>query len=68
MMRSKRGLENIQKLFSKSVFGLVYMWVLLACISRESTLIFGNSEKLQQSIEFTRLIIQRKIMVLCKNS
>jgi len=46
MMRSFRGLESSQKLFLKSMFGLVYIWVLLACISRKSTLIFGNSEKL----------------------
>jgi len=46
-----RGLENDQKFFSMSVVGLICMWVLLACISWESTLIFGNSEELQQSIE-----------------
>jgi len=61
-----RGLENGHKLFSKCVFGLICMWVLLACISRESTLIFGNSEELQQSIEITGSIIQRRIVVLCK--
>jgi hypothetical protein len=33
------------------VFGLICIWVLLACISKKSTLIFVNSEKLQQSIE-----------------
>jgi hypothetical protein len=29
-------------------------------------MIFGNSEKLQQSIEVTGLIIQKRIVVLCK--
>jgi hypothetical protein len=67
-MRSFRDIESGQKLFSKFVFGLVCIWVLLACISRESTLVFGNSKELQQSIEFTWLIIQRRIVVLCKNS
>jgi len=61
-----RGLESGQKLFSKCVFGLICIWVLLACISRKSTLIFVNSKKLQQSIEVTGLIIQRRIVVLCK--
>ncbi len=28
-----KGLENGQKFFSKYVFGLICMWVLLACIS-----------------------------------
>jgi hypothetical protein len=28
-----RGFESGQKLFSKCVFGLIFMWVLLACIS-----------------------------------
>jgi hypothetical protein len=32
-------------------FGLIYVWVLLVCISWESTQIIGNSEELQQSIE-----------------
>ncbi len=67
-MRSFRGLESSHKLFSKSIFGLVCIWVLLACISTKSTLIFGNSKELQQSIEFKGSIIQRKIVVLYKNS
>jgi hypothetical protein len=61
-----KSLENGHKLFSKCVVWLIYMWVLLACISWKSTLIFGNSEKLQQSIEVTRWIIQRRIVILCK--
>jgi len=44
------------------VFGLICIWVLLACISRKNTLIFGNSEELQQSIEVTGSIIQRRIL------
>jgi len=28
-----RGLKNGQKLFSKCLFELIYIWVLLACIS-----------------------------------
>ncbi len=66
MMRSFRGLKSSQKLFLKFVFGLVYIWVLLACISRNSTLIFGNSEELQQSIEVMGSILQRRIVVPCK--
>jgi len=65
-MKSLKVSKNGQKLFSKCVFGLIYIWVLLTCISKESTLIFGNSEKLQQSIEVTGSIIQRRIIVLCK--
>jgi hypothetical protein len=61
-----RGFESSQKLFSKCVLWLICIWVLLACISREHTLIFGNSKKLQQSIEIMGLIIQRRIVVLCK--
>jgi hypothetical protein len=61
-----RGLESGHKLFSKCVFGLICIWFLLACISRESTLIFRNSEELQQSIEVMGSIIQRRIVVLCK--
>jgi hypothetical protein len=61
-----KGLESGHKFFSKCVFGLICIWVLLACISWESTLIFGNSKKLQQSIEVTGSIIQKKIMVFCK--
>jgi hypothetical protein len=33
-----------------------------------STLIFGNSEELQQSIEFTRSFTQRMGVVLCNDS
>ncbi len=46
----------------KSVFGFCS-----SRFSRASTLIFGNSEKLQQSIEFTRSITQRMGVVLCKD-
>jgi hypothetical protein len=45
---------------------LICMWVLLACVSWKSTLIVGNFEKLQQSIEVTGSIIQRRIVILCK--
>jgi hypothetical protein len=51
---------------SQNVFGLICMWVLLACVSWKSTLIVGNSEKLQQSIEVTESIVQRRIVILCK--
>jgi len=63
MMRSSRDLENDQQLFSK-----VCVWVLLSCFSRTSTLIFGNSEELQQSIEFTRSFTQRMGVILCNDS
>jgi hypothetical protein len=48
-----KGLENGHNFFSNSVVGLICTWVLLTCISLKSTLIFGNSEELQQSIEVT---------------
>jgi len=32
-------------------FGLIYVWVLLACISWKNTQIIGNFEELQQSID-----------------
>ncbi len=61
-----RGLESGQKLFSKCVFRFICIWVLLAYISWKSTLIFGNSKKLQQSTEVMGSIIQKRIVVLCK--
>jgi hypothetical protein len=61
-----RGLESSHKIFSKCVVGSICMWVLLACISWENTWNFGNSEKLQQSIEIIGWIIQMRIVVLCK--
>jgi predicted transcriptional regulator len=61
-----KGLKSGQKLFSKCVFGLIRIWVLLAYISRKNTLIFGNSKELQQYIEIMGSLIQRRIMVLCK--
>jgi hypothetical protein len=47
-------------------FGLICMWVLSACISWESTLIVGNFEKQPQSIEITRWIMWRRVVVFCK--
>ncbi len=44
-------------------------WFVCGCcwlVFHESTLIVGNSEELQQSIEVTEWIIQRRIVVLCK--
>jgi len=41
-----KGFKSGQKNFSKCVFGLICIWVLLAYISRKSILTFGNSKEL----------------------
>jgi hypothetical protein len=54
--------------FQKSMFGFCSYMGFIVLLFRSKYPNFANSERLQQSIEFTRSITQRMGVVLCKDS
>ncbi len=54
--------------FQKSMFGFCSYLGFIVLLFKSKYVAFGNSKGLQQSIEFTRSIIHRMGVVLCKDS
>jgi hypothetical protein len=67
MMKSFRGLEISQQLFSKVCVCVLFVSVFYCFFFKSKYLDFRNSKRLQQSIEFTRSITLRMNVVLCKD-
>ncbi len=67
MIRSSRGLESGQQLFSRICVCVLFVYGFCCLAFQEQVPNFENSKRLHQSIKSTRSIIEGMGVVLCKD-